>query len=400
MAEKTKILKFGQDYNDSAFQVNERGEIVNSKGEVILSHASVIGVNLNARLIQAMDAPADAPALEATEKLSAVSKDAISNHLDRCKTDVKKWDPIRTQMTVLANQLKGFCSDSLTALEELVTTSQKLKSFDALADAERNDIRQEMQEIFQDLLRHAERNKQSAQDLAGDLGVFSDLVDSDKRATDNLRNRYGDYIKDEEKRIRKFELEKGMNPTEDLLKDFQDKIAALSKQIQDKEAAQIAAATVAGSMGAVSVNPLFWIFSIPGVIAGGVASGILGNELKDLKAELEPLITELSRAERLRSLSIWFQTNEKFFTDLAQALTQVKDHVNSLRGAWQEIANELTILSSETGRLKDLRAAAEDWQKPISKFQKRTTREAYLRIQDLASYFQKVAYVDQMKQAA
>jgi hypothetical protein len=394
------ILKFGEDWNESILQVNDRGEITNDRGEVLMSHEHVIGVNINIVSIKAMNPPKDVPALKATGNLGAIPQNAIANHLDKCKEDVKNWDPIRTSMTKLANSLRGFCSDSITALEEMVSVSQALKDFDSMSEKERNDIRDDLQGIFNDLLAQAKKNEKNAGNLAADLGKFGGLISGDKIATDNLRIRYEDYIKDQEQKIRNFELSKGMQPTDDLLNDIQQKIKTLQEEIAELEKDWIITTSVAGGSVALLSNPFTLLFGLAGCIGSGAAAGVFKDKWDKKLEELKPFIDELKRAERLISLKSWFNSNLMFFKDLASALENVTSHVNSLRGAWQEIANELETLIGDTGKLNAVKAATEDWQKPIASFKAKTTKKVYERIQDLASYFQKVAYIDQAKKAA
>lgn len=395
-----KILQFGEEPTTSQFLVNDRGEIVNEKGEVLMSHADVIAINLKIITIKAMQEPKDVPALKATGNLKAISQNAVGELLEKCKTDLDGWDPIRTTMTKLASRLHGFCADSITALDELVAISGELSNFETLPQRRRDEIRGDMQGIFSELQAQAEKNEKDAANLAASLGKFSALIGSDKISTDNLRTRYSDYIEGEQLRIRNFELSKGMKPTDDLLADLQTKIVEFQAEIAELEKNWIITTSVAGGSVALLSNPVTFLFGLAGCIGSGAAAGVFKDKWNQKLAELQPFIDELNRAERMISLQSWFNSNQTFFKELSEALADVTTHLNNLRGAWQEIANELEILVGDTGKLNSLKAAADDWQRPISNFKTKTTKAVYTRIQDLASYFQKVAYLDRGNKAA
>ena len=251
---------------------------VTFRDEELFSWDDIVNVSRYTEEIRKIRVPPDAP-----QSVSGISADALPAHVKKCQKDVEQWDDPRAGILVgitkLANDLRSFCSDSMTALEQLQDTSKRIdKEFERLSAADKDNLCGEMNEMFSQLRQTTEDSKERSDGMALRLSSFKDVLSGDASAAESLRGDYQGYIEGREQEIRDWERGQGMTPSDDLINDLNAKIDATNETIRQKEAEFIAASAGAGAAGAASLNPLFWIVSIPGVIVGSVFAGLRGEE--------------------------------------------------------------------------------------------------------------------------
>jgi hypothetical protein len=362
---------------------------VSMDGETLFNLDDVYGVNQHVYELRYMKVPPDAP------ELKGIKKSALPDHVRKVQTDVKQWDDVKDSilvgMTKLANDLESFCADSLEAVEQLQEISERITNeFQDLSEKQKEALRSDMDGIFGTLYDNSRTNEERSQRMADRLGSFARLLEEDSVEAEQLREKYKDYIAAKEQEIEEWEKKRGMTPSGDLLKDLQTRIDEINQTIKQKDAEYIAAAVGAGSAGAASLIPPLWIISIPGLIVGSVFAGIRGDELKKLREEIQGFFAALATAGELNTLKFWFGGQKQTFDDLTNHLKASQRHVDNLRGAWQTVANDLSQLIGDTGKLKGLKKDA--WLEPISKFRAKTIARVYDKVGKATAVFQKLAF--------
>lgn len=366
-------------------QNNTNQLAISMNGDTLFSLNDIHGVTQHIEALKKMETPEDAP------ELKSIKKTALPDLLGKVQNDVKPWNDIRIGMSKLAADVHGFCSDSLEALEILAETSNTIQEdFETLSDQKKKELQSEMQDIFATLYEDTQNYETNSQEMANKLGDFSKILKNDKLKAEDLEDTYQDYIDRKQEEIVEWEKKHGLKPSTDLVKDFKEKIKKLNSRIEEQNKKYIAATAGASSGGALSLIPVFWVVSVPGCIVGTVFAVKLQNELEDLRSELNDYRAELTKAEKLNTLKIWFDTQAETFKNLIDHLEASQEHVNSLRGQWQTLANELEGLVGDTGKLKSLKK--EDWLEPISKFRKLTIARVYEEVKQQTSVFQKLLF--------
>jgi hypothetical protein len=367
---------------------------VSLDGVSLFSLDDIIAVNQHTAEIRHMKVPENAP------EVKGVTVSALPDHVTKCQQDIKQWDDVNNgvlvSMSKLAGSLQSFCLDSLEALDQLDEISRRIQTtFDTLTEQQKENLRGDMNDIFSSLLETSTAKEKESQAMATRLAKFAELLEKDGVTAEDLRAKYQDHIEKQQLKIEEWETTKGLTPSGDLVKDLNKRIDEINEIIRTKEAEYIAASAGAGTSGALSLVPFFWIISIPGVIIGSVFAGIRDDELKDLRTEIQEFLDKLGESRHLNTLKIWFDSHKKTFDDLTSHLRGSQHAVENLRGQWQTFTNNLTELTGDTGKLKGLKK--DDWLEPLSKFKMKTTRSVYDRAGHDISFFQKNAFRSQME---
>ena len=362
---------------------------VSLDGEPLFDLDDILAINQHTFEIRRMVVPENAP------EVKDISASALPDHVKKCQLDVKQWDDVNTgilvNMSKLAGALQSFCLDSIEALEQLGEISQRIETeFESLSERAKEDLRNDMDGIFSTLLQTAQAKEKESQAMTTRVATFGSLLEEDALSAETIREKYQGHIDKRQREIENWEKKKGLTPSGDLLKDLNKRIDEINESIKIKETEYIAAAAGAGTAGALSLNPLFWLVSIPGVIVGSVFAGIRGDELKELQREIQEFLDRLSESRELNTLKIWFDSQRKTFDDLRTHLTSAQEHVQNLRGQWQKFTFNLSELLGDTGKLKKLKK--DDWLEPISKFKMKTTLRVYEQAGKDISFFQKNAF--------
>jgi hypothetical protein len=367
---------------------------VSLDGKPLFRLDDIIAINESSEVIRRLQVPPNAPAVD------GISASTLPDHVRKCKTDIGQWDDVNNGiligMSKLASDVGSFCSDSILALDSLIEISSQIKNeFDTMSDKRKEEVRGDMNDIFSSLLETAQGKEKLCQDMATRLQGFKDLLGQDSHTADTIRTKYANYMAAEQKRIRDWETEKGLQPSGDLIADMENRIKEVNEIIRKKQNEALEKATFKKSGNTdTSWMPYLWFIPLAGMIAYTVVGAKNKPEIESLLNEVRAFLEQLKKYQHLNTLKIWFDAQKETFNKLIANLNKAKESAENLRGQWQTFTNDLGQLVGDTGKLKGLKK--DEWEKPLNKFKAATVRSVYEVAQNRISIFQTNAFRSQM----
>lgn len=363
---------------------------VNVNGETVFNIDDILNINANVRTILAMTVPSSIPHVE------DVDDQSIPSLLKQCQNDVGDWDPLVVKMTKIASDLNQFANDQLQADSFLATVNSDIQSLAGKSASDRQTLLQTITSTFDYIKAQTDGYEKRAADMASDLRTFRDKMGADSALTVKTKAKYQTHIDAENTKIENWQKAHGLKPTKNLVDDLNKCIDTLNDRISSDNDKLAGYGTMTG-VGSVIFILTCW--TGVGALVGGALTGVgswqideARKDREDAKTNLDQAIANLEAAKNLNALEIWFDSNRNFFDTLSTALNAIATCVESLRGQWQAISNQLDNLSRTGGTLDLMKSTSDDFSKLIAPFALWGRKNDFKRIADATLVLQKVAF--------
>lgn len=363
---------------------------VTLNGEVIFDVEDIYAVSRALTEFNFAEAPQDAelPAADPAETPSLNFR-ALRDYVQVSKEKMEEGATVLQAMESLANELLTFCGASLNAWDRLTEASQRVESqFDQLDRRARNDIRRDLLITVDALSGHAKDNTYRAREVVDRLAKFSGTVQTTGTIVTSIRERCQNHMDQVEDELSVWESSQGVS-SKALATEILRKLDALNKEIQEKEAARPASSPEAEDRSAPSSKPIFWLFSIPGVLCGSIA-GIQQDELKKQRAQLLPLLHRLAETKKMNAMRIWFGDHNHRLATLHSSLETCQSRASNLHGQAQALSDNLGGLEQQASALR--KESKDEWLATINAVREKINRKVCEELMVKIAQYQRLAF--------
>jgi hypothetical protein len=310
---------------------------------------------------------------------------------DRAKQNADRWEPLLHDISKVGADIKEYASNAIDMIEVYDKPGGEkrklIENFKNLKPDEKTRLKQDFMEDINTMKDSARSYQKKASDIRDSVLLYEKDIINDLEECIDIEGKYAKWMKEENKTVEAWEVKNGFKPgeTEQLITRFQEKIAEFTARYAGATSGAIGLAGAAVTVGMAVFPPFGFIGCLIGMSATAA-------EAERLRKEMETFKGQLARVQKFNTVKIYFNTMTNTFKRMQAACENAAKALETIAGAWNDIANTLEKVYGDANKL-DVLAGNINAERTFNSLTKRGAERIFNELITQCNDFAKFLYV-------